>query len=539
MTGVLWMRGSEALANHDEQVYNGAVYTNWGFGIPLLQVPFHAFASWTHLLYGFFPDRAIYFIYFAAIAPLVWAGLDRLLATRNWPTSDVDRRKAVSWASTWLVLCCALFPLLRGFTVYEQTVAYFVLAQLAALSAYLFACTSRGVAPAIALGLAAGVGLLVRPTGLIYLGAWGLLLLLQRHGRKALVFGAVAAPFVALWLYFNWARTGSPTGIGFDNSNPYCWACRWGNPFHMPVQRFGSSCNDTPAHTLDIAVTLFVGCFLFTSPPEAGSWANRCHFTFEERDPTHEPFFSPAVLVLLGWMLVHLVARRERRLAAYVPYATFAFLFANFVWAGAGFSWRYIGDFWPLIVLAAAEYVRMAPLAALRPPDFRLARVLFVCGLVVFVRFLVPWEWGRHVKARPASAAADIWDDFVDSRWPAPRPVPTKISCGARPSVPYHNGAGWGDECSIDVATNVFLGVAPKDGDSYEIRIETDGFTPDPLKVYVNGHLYDVVKDGAIYRARVDIHYAALTSPVVMATIEWARSIDRPPSGRLLSMELV
>ena len=48
LTGTLRMRSMITHVGHDEQVYNGAVYTNWGFGVPLLQMPFHALARATH-----------------------------------------------------------------------------------------------------------------------------------------------------------------------------------------------------------------------------------------------------------------------------------------------------------------------------------------------------------------------------------------------------------------------------------------------------------------------------------------------------------
>ena len=532
LTGTLWMRGSAWLADHDEQVYNGAVFTNWGFGVPLLQVPFHAFAGWTHLLSGFFPDRAIFFVYLTGTVPILWAGLDRLVASRPWPEDSTGGRKAVSWAATFLVLSWALFPLLsRRFIVYEETIAYLILAELAALSAYIFASTSPGVAPAIAMGIAAGVGLLVRPTGLVYLGAWGTLLVLQRHGRKALSFAAMSAPFVAFWLYSNWVRTGSAVGLGLNNSNPYY-------EYQTAMQRFACACADTPVHALQSAAHLFVGFFFFTSAPSPGSWPRTCHFVFEERDPTHEPFFGPVILGLLGWMIYRLAVRRERRLAAYVPYATIALLFGAFA-MGGGFVWRYAGDLWPLIVLAVVDYVRMAPVGAIRPPGPRTAKFLFVFGLALYLRFLVPWEWGWHVEALPASEAPAMWEDFARSRWPAQEAHPGKVSCNPLPTPPpYNHGLGWRDGCTIGTFTNVYLGVAPKTDDHYQLRIETDGLTPAPLEVYVNGRVYAAVKDGATYRADVTIHYDSLTSPVVIATVEWARYVEPQPPGRLLSIEI-
>jgi hypothetical protein len=531
MTGVLWMRGAATLAGPDEQVHDGAIFTNWGFGVPLLQIPFHSFAQWTHLLSGFFPDRAIYFVYFVLLVPLLWSGIHRLIATRPWPEASRRWLGLVSWTATWLVLCCALFPISRRFIVYEETLSYMVLFELAALGAYVHACTSESRVAPFAVGLLAGVALLVRPTALIYVGTWGVLLLLERSWRKVLPFAAAVTPFVALWFCSNWARTGSPMGFGFDNSNPYY-------PYHTPMQRFGTACTDTAAHALQMSARLFEGLFLFVTKPSAGSWAETCHLDFEQRDPSPEPFMGPATLPLLVWMVARLVARRERRLAAYVPYAALAFLFANFVRAGGGFAWRYAGDFWPLVVLAAVQYVRLSPVEKLRAPDRRTVAVLAVCGLVVFVRYMVPWEWGTHIEALPASEHAAMWDRFADSRWPERSPLPARIACGARSDEPYHNGQGWGDGCSISTFTSVYLGVPTKAGGGYELRIETDGHTPAPIEVYVNGRRYRATREGDVYRVALDLDSARLVSPVVMATVEWTRYTEMAPPGQLLAIEL-
>src|SRR5262249_66747 len=49
---------------HDLQIFNGATFTNWGYGVPLLQLPFHWINErLTGELFHFFPDRAIFFVY--------------------------------------------------------------------------------------------------------------------------------------------------------------------------------------------------------------------------------------------------------------------------------------------------------------------------------------------------------------------------------------------------------------------------------------------------------------------------------------------
>src|SRR4029077_7943823 len=64
LTARAMMRGTLAMdptlygvTMNDEQVYNGAGFTNWGFGAPLLQIPFHALVPLfgAHITSRYFP----------------------------------------------------------------------------------------------------------------------------------------------------------------------------------------------------------------------------------------------------------------------------------------------------------------------------------------------------------------------------------------------------------------------------------------------------------------------------------------------------
>ena len=238
----------------------------------------------------------------------------------------------------------------------------------------------------------------------------------------------------------------------------------------------------------------------------------------------HDPFFSPAVLVMLLWMLARLVARRESRLAHYVPYAAMLFLFANFVYAGAGFAWRYTGDFWPFVVVAVVQYVQTERPSNLRPLDTTLTHVFLWSGLVIYGRFLVPWEWTTRadtVAVGDSAAMAQAFRMSLETR----DSMPTRLACGddnwsssvsaARVAPlepifknPYHQGQGWLEGCSVGSITNVYLGVVPKKDDVYAIRFRSTVVAPPTLTVYVNGKLYAAHRDGDEYRAVVHIRYS-------------------------------
>lgn len=558
LTGTLRLRSGLSRLDNDEQVFNGAGYTNWGFGVPSLEVPFHAAAAHLEAFpQKFFPDRCIFFIYLALAIPIVWAAFDRLLAMRETIGASRIRRHVLSWAATMLTLVVCLFPLMSArFIIYEETISYFLVFELLAISAYVFALPKWGRVAVAMIAAASGVALLVRPTGLFYLGMWGALVGFESGVRDARqrwravgTFAAVAAPFVAFWMFTNWVRAGSVFALGLRNSNP-------GYPWHLAVLRFGSRCGDTPHHVLEEAVRLFRGFFFTTSDMPRGAWPadgwmGRCHFDWELRPPdsasyAREPFFGVVVLALLAWTFLSHLLRPRRSLSAYLPFATFAALFAGYVYAGAGFAWRYDGDFWPAVLLACVQYVHALPTPANRLLGWRLAAVFGVASYALFIRDIEParstLETIQQDDLATRAAWNSMWADFSNSRYSRDPALPSSAKCGQRFTWPYHNGegwdSGWGRGCGVDVATNVYLGVPDKGDDRYTLHFETKGVSAPTLRVYVNGRYYTAYKSGDGYTATVFVHYASLTSPIVMTSIEWTHGLDPVPGEELLSIDL-
>jgi hypothetical protein len=567
LTGTLRLRNGLQHIGGDEQVYNGAGYTNWGFGAPLLQTPFHWWAS-KHLSQypsRFFPDRAIFFFYLLALVPVLWAAFDRLLASRERPGAGHVRRHLLSWSATLFVLTCSLYPLMScRFLIYEETIAYMVVFELFALSAYIFAQREWGSAAVGMLGAAAGVGLLVRSIGLLYVGLWGMLVLLQaRRAKPVLVYAAVVMPFLAFWLYSNTVRSGSPLALGYSNSLP-------GLPYHLAVVRFGNRCADTNDHFLESASRLFRALFLNINEvpgplpplpsahppphqplvPEPPPWLRQCHFDLEVRPPAGqaydlEPMLGTGVLVLLVWILGHYVARRERRLSLYLPFACFALLFVSYARGVPGLAWRYEGDFWPFVVLICVQYAAWLPQGSTRAVGPPLALALALSGYAFMVRdidtalptleFIDPND--------PATPRTAMWDDFTNSRYSQDPPLPSIVRCGDRLAWPLKNGQGWnaswgGPGCAVDPATLVYLGIPRKRDGQYVLRFTTKGVRSNALRVYVNGRIYTAHRSGDEYSVPVDIHYEAFTSPIVMTTIEWTTAFDPPLGVELLTIEI-
>ncbi|MGC8495519.1 MAG: hypothetical protein ACP5SH_27730, partial [Syntrophobacteraceae bacterium] len=206
----------------DEQLYNGSVYSNWGIGIPLLQIPFHLVWRALHGAgqFGLFPDAWIFWFYYTGMAILLNHSIVALLRDRfscsaksaawQWLIGSVLTVSILIFTLAWLVV-------LR-FAVYEETVCYFIVAQLYGLAFYVNYIRRPTFFWAAWLGLAVGVGLLIRPTGIFYVPVWALCIYWpQKKHWNLLVYAAVFFPSGIIWGVTNFIRSGGVFNPGLRN----------------------------------------------------------------------------------------------------------------------------------------------------------------------------------------------------------------------------------------------------------------------------------------------------------------------------------
>jgi hypothetical protein len=324
--------------------------------------------------------------------------------------------------------------------------------------------------------------------------------------------------------------------VGFTNSMP-------GMLYHTPIQRFGRMCSNTPGHFVEAATRLFRALFV-QQPTETAPWMSKCHFDLELRPPDSSPswkdaFLSPLVFVVLAWILVAYLARRERRLAPYAPLAGCAAMFLAYV-LGGSFAWRYAGDFWPLIVLACVEYVRTLPASGNRLLGAPLAAVFVLGAGFAYLRQVSPAA--ETIKVLEAASVDHMWHDFEQTRFQIDPPMPSRVACGGPLAWPFHNMQGWHiggvNKCDVETFTNVFLGIPPGNATKHTLRFEVDHAEQAPLRVVVNGRRYWTHTDGNAYVVDVDVDAHEFVSPMVQATIEWVRVTDDPPALVLQAVEL-
>jgi hypothetical protein len=250
-----------------------------------------------------------------------------------------------------------------------------------------------------------------------------------------------------------------------------------------------------------------------------------------------EPFLGMAVLLFVAWTFAHHVARRDLRITTYLPHVGIALVFLAYVYAGAGFAWRYVADFWPLFVLVGVQYVRRLPRSADGVLGWPLAPVMLLGAMGCYHHSTEPWK--PIVKTLEESEVPHMWDDFSNWRWATDKPMPSTIKCGEVPEWPWRNGRGWNAGCLVDTYSDVFVGVPQKDDDRYVFRFKTEAIYAPMLRVYVNGRIYTAYPvGGGIYAADVKLHYRSMHSPIVLTTIEWTRAITPPANGKLLEVQI-
>jgi hypothetical protein len=254
---------------------------------------------------------------------------------------------------TWI----ALHPLIaQWFLVYQKTAAYFGVVELVGLACYVRRFGDGGPRWCYAAGLAAGLGLLVRPTGVFYLGAWGIAFAVLAGGRRDLGrFVAGALPGIAAWMTFNHLRSGSLLSSGFENS------CAPHLESYLSL-RFGSPCVDALGGILEVAGALFTA--MFVGAPAITGHLARCKFVIEDVEVT--PFINPVVGILALCAAAFLLTRRSTRHLTIGPVAGLLAIFAAYVYAGIGLAERYAVDLKPLLafILVLAGVTLLPQLSA-------------------------------------------------------------------------------------------------------------------------------------------------------------------------------
>jgi len=530
----------------------GGMHQGWGLGVPLLRLPFEAGARLAGA--AGFPDRVVFLLFHALVGGLLLHALRRPGAER--PPEAVHAWLLRPALVAGMVLSPSLLAMAHvRFHVYEEAVAFGVLATFAVFALLLELQAAPTARRWAALALAAGGIVLIRPTAL-FAGALSALLGLALAaraglGRRALVAGgALFAVGPAVVLVGNALRFGSPLEFGYSLSFS-------GTPVDLLSLRFGY-----PFESVDLGTAVHeLFSWLFRAERHTRiewlsvPWPPYRTDVLRFRESYFSTFDLPvAVLLAASWGLgIVGLARARGALRRLPPVSARPLLML--AWSAA------------LFALLFVFYLRSPTLSSRYTMDFLPAVAVGLAGGLLAARDLVAGRSRAAGAAAGAAAAlaiavwipASAWSAFgVEGRAyrPAPRaadaarvqaqlarrealaqarpPVPDAYTCPGGspvPGLPY-NLLGWDHRrgCGVDLVTQAFfertpcisllVSAGPAALAAMEARVNYD--RPRRVAVEREGDRERVVLCRPLESLQVD-------SPVQAWSIRWARLTPTVP----------
>jgi len=515
LEGKLYFPYSPAFGiDNDYQVYNGAVFTNWGYGVPWLQMPFHLLAKIFSggAAIAFFPDRVTFLIYYLASSIYTYFALSKYAASRGYKNDLVTVLGIVG-----LVLCLyttTLYVLVSyRFLVYEETCAYFVLFEINSIASLLLYRVTQDSRYLYVLGVNAGIATLIRPTGLLYNAVYGLAVLDRKYLQALFRYALACLPFILLFMAANHSRTGHMLQLGLSNSNP-------GYDFHYAQARFGGTCAQGFSGLLDVTASLFFNIFIAAKANT--EHLQQCGFLIESASKLVPPFVGWGFSLLFLYYLYHVIRHQLLSLRTIAPVAGVVIMFAAYVNGGIGFEYRYAADFFPFYALMAAEVAVFYK----RPFGRRLMLgftalaclvVIFQFAVIVTPQLSSIMKTGNpadpvHRAGLWASAPLGYWN-----RYDAPN-LPAARSCTDVPLQFPHDKFGWSSTCHVADFVNLFLSLPADDRKKTHYRLTFDLRGTMPDRIYLNGSYYTPAGNSVVFYANP----GAMVSPLVILSFMWS-----------------
>ena len=509
-------------------------------------MPFHLLTTAFSAGPGFhpFPDRAIFLFYLLLGTTLLWLALRRLVERAfrlgEWAGS------ALATASSVFLLTYGLYWLISMyFGVYEATVAYLALVEFSAVSFFVLFRLERRTGLLLALGAAEGIGILVRPTGVLYLALFLFLLCLPggRRRYEVALYVVSVMPFAVAWAALNYARTDTLLGTGLNTV--------FSEPGEMHAFQFGGNpCFASLGDTLRLLGYYLAALF---SPWMSGSTkelAQSCGLRTAELTRQPLPLVSPLVSAALVGVIASEIPRRNYTVLG--PIGMTMGVIGFFVRSGLNLGARYMGDLWPAFCLLLLTPLFRLEALAPRPKWVAVASVVLLAlsarriaiGVVpqfATIRaaeraegaFVPPGNFKRERVAVANTAPRTFQWAEVPFKPNPTNGVPTYKACPPYAFSQFEMDAyGWTPDCRTWAITPMFLSLPEKPGPDFTLQIDYALLRPGPpaagrtLDVTVNGARYAAAFDGVHAAIPFRIRKDRLHSSIVPVVIRWEKSFS-------------
>lgn len=554
---------------HDSQFYNGAVFPNTGYGVALLQVPFHYISNLFSNPDGFLPfsDRLIFLFYGFLCIGFIYFSISCFVKKYNF--ANWLQKEFLVFAITLAICSHSIFVLMSMyFCVYEANTAYFLLVQISACLSALHYRNSTQLKWLVLTGVCAGLGLMIRPTGFIFVFFWIFVLLVNLNSNSSLntnrsrlkilkTYLLAMTPFVLFWCYSNYVRSGDVFALGFNNVIPLLpelHAMRFGgNPCFSNIKSFLSFFSVLVGNIFGFWDGR--GGFYVNNLPNT---LNNCGLIFESADiaPMRAPFIP--VWISLGTIaiFVHQFFYKKR----YDILASFLAILAlliMYTMRQSGFGARYVADFWPFII-----YIWLATAIShdfFSKINFKKIWLLILILLSLSVG-VIATDVRRQIEKKDCIApnTRAQWVNpaifhregvaYQLASWKqkngyevnyneiiASKALPV-ASTRIHSESPILNLAedkeGWSFDGSVGGISYFYLSLPDAsltlNKNKFELILNTSELLPRNIQVYINGKIIKTLAQGRQTRVPFSVPLDSLFSPMIAVVIEWHKSFQAP-----------
>lgn len=468
----------------DLHFFNGAWYSAWGSGIPILQLPFHFISD---LLFGIpFPDILI-FIFFSLISTNI---LYKFLKKRI--------PKILSLLLSYIIIFCSLFWIVSyRFLIYEESAAYFIIFTINSFVYFIESIESKDKKYIPYLVLNIFITILIRPTALFTaILVFIFFIFKNKNFIKPYIFYFIFPGI--LYAFLNFMKSGTIFPSGLATTHP-------GVIFELFNTRIGSPCfyNTNFSVYLERFFQIFSAFFMPLSFDEAKTSIN-CVTMLEDSKALKKPWFSIYILYSILLSFVYLLYRRKFFEFLFIFFGIFIVL-TIYTFLTNGAAYRYNVDFFfyiyfTLYTLMQMNIMNWCPSINLKKYlslKFSLDALLKIMIVFIFVYHFYPTSL-NIIKHNGGATLYKNWIINDELKWNISGNFPISRKCknDVVGGFGIYDKMGWQNNCKISRFLNIYLSV-PNDKKWYKIKLNGSNI-PKKLDVRINGKFYkdfDVTND--------------------------------------------
>ncbi len=445
----------------DLQFHSGKIFTNWGFAIPILQLPFQLISK----LFDrsiFFPEVFIFYFYYFFCTIFIFNYIKSLI--KNIKTSIILSCFIVAILTLWLVS--------YRFEVYEQTAAYYMLGLICLFVSYKKILGGRqNIKNYMFHVVISSLLILTRPLAIIPIFLVNIHLLTKN--RRLFLFSILSLVIpISFFALSNYIKTGSFFADGLINTNP-------GNIHQLFSNRIGDACLFSSFDLFVAKIKIFFHVIFY-----GNSSAYPCFLTFEDSISLQKPYLSHFLNLLAFFSIIFLIFKHK--------YAEVIFFLAGliltffiYVFFSFYFTYRYVVDFLFFYFLIFFEVLLLSYKKRYEKIYFSKVNLLLTFSfLFYFVKIIYP-----QLPSITAVVNTENYSliNFADKKVDY---FPLYRSCGDKKLISADLVFWDQPDCKVKDYLNTYLSFSKNEKNKYRLNIEGKNL-PAILTLIINGTRYN------------------------------------------------